>query len=61
MHAFPYDTQKCSLDFGNVMEPTELVNITTSMSEVDLQSFYDSNEFEVNSPEVDVFYFEVHF
>ena len=52
MLKFPFDTQKCSLDFGNVLEPAEVVNITTDMKAVDLQFFYPSNEFEVSSDEV---------
>ena len=52
MFSFPYDTQDCSLDFGNVLEPAEIVNISTASTQVDLQSFYESSEFEVDSPRV---------
>ena len=59
MFSFPYDTQDCSLDFGNVLEPAEIVNISTALTEVDLQSFYESSEFEVDSPQVDRLSFNV--
>ena len=53
MFDFPYDTQKCSLDFGNVLEPAETVNIVTPKEPVDLSSFYPSNEFDVHAAGVD--------
>ena len=47
MFKFPYDTQLCSLNFGNVLEPAELVNITWTYPEVNLDLFNPSNEFDV--------------
>ena len=47
---FPYDTQFCSLNFGNVLEPDELVNVITGdLPEVSLELFNPSNEFDVES------------
>ena len=59
MFNFPFDTQDCSLDFGNVLEPAEVVNITTFMKKVDLHSFYPSNEFDVSSERIDRYYYQV--
>ena len=53
MLEFPYDTQRCSLDFGNVLEPANVVNLTLPDEPVDLDSFYPSNEFDVYAPAVD--------
>ena len=48
MFKFPYDTQFCSLNFGNVLEPDELVNVTTGdLPEVNFDLFKPSNEFDV--------------
>ena len=49
MSEFPYDTQRCSLDFGNVLEPADVVNLTMADDPIDLQSFYPSNEFDVHA------------
>ena len=59
MYYFPYDSQDCALDFGNILEPAEIVNITTAISAVDLHSFYQSNEFIVNSGQVTRLAYEV--
>ena len=59
MFSFPYDTQDCALDIGNVLEPAEIVNITNSTSQVDMQSFYSSSEFEVDALEITRLTFEV--
>ena len=61
MYTFPYDTQTCHLDFGNVMEPTEMVNVTSNMNYVDLQSFYLSSEFEVSTLPIERFLYGVSF
>ena len=47
MFKFPYDTQYCSLNFGDIVEHAELVNITWGYPEVDLNMFRPSNEFDV--------------
>ena len=49
MFKFPYDTQYCSLNFGNIIEPAELINITWDIPEVGLNMFSSSNEFDVKS------------
>ena len=49
MFKFPYDTQFCSLKFGNVLEPDELVKVMWELPEVDLGLFTPSNEFFVES------------
>ena len=55
MLEFPYDTQRCYLDFGNVLEPIETVNIAMTDEPVDLRSFYPSNEFDVYAADVKVY------
>ena len=50
MFKFPFDTQQCSLDFGNVLE---LINITAGQKTIDLRSFYSSNEFDVSSDKIE--------
>ena len=59
MFNFPYDTQTCSLDFGNVVEPAKVVNITTDMNAVDMQSFSPSGEFHVSSSKLERISYEV--
>ena len=52
MFKFPYDTEYCSLNFGNIIEPAELVDLTWDTPEVDL-IFNPSNEFDVKSQAAD--------
>ena len=59
MFKFPYDKQICALKFGNVVEPAEVVNITTDVDDVDLDLFYPSNEFAVESHRVDTASYQV--
>ena len=59
MFKFPYDKQICSLEFGNVIEPAEVVNISAATDEVDLDLFYSSSEFSVESHAVDTVSFQV--
>ena len=53
MFKFPYDTQYCSLNFGNIIEPAELVDLTWDTPEVDLNIFNPSNEYDVKSQVAD--------
>ena len=59
MFSFPYDWQDCALDFGNILKPAELVNISTAIAAVDLQSFYQSSEFIVDPRPVTRLEYEV--
>ena len=59
MFYFPYDTQLCALDFGNIVEPAEMMNISTDQVEIDTQSFYASSEFTVEASHIDYVSFEV--
>ena len=49
MFKFPYDTQFCFLNFGNVLEADALVSVTWVLPEVGLGFFNPLNEFDVES------------
>ena len=50
MFKFLYDTQFCCWNFGDAIEPDELVNATIlDLPEMDLDLFNISNEFDVES------------
>ena len=50
MFMFPYDTQLCHLDFGNVMEIDTVENISMGLGEAfQLDLYSPSNEFDLKS------------
>ena len=52
MFMFPYDTQICSLEFGNVIETDLFVNVTRYPDNGSSLIFYsESNEFVLKSME----------
>ena len=53
MFMFPYDTQICDLDFGNVMEIDTVENVSAGLHDVLRLEFYSpSNEFDLQSTHV---------
>ena len=53
MFKFPYDSQKCYLDFGNTAELDSMVNITVEKRlGFSLEFYSESNEFHLKSTEV---------
>ena len=52
MFLFPYDTQICHLDFGNVMEIDKFVNVSSTPNSAFKYDLYSpSNEFQLRSTE----------
>ena len=45
MFKFPFDTQTCSLDFGNVIHVKGAVTLVANIDEVDQGFYLDSKEF----------------
>lgn len=46
MYKFPFDTQECNLDFGNLLHMAEMVNLRTVNQTIDMSSYIESREFE---------------
>ena len=46
MRAFPFDTQICSLNFGNMMHDSSQVDLNVSLPVVDTEFYMASNQFE---------------
>ncbi len=60
MSEFPWDTQTCFLDFGNLIHEESMVNISIAVSTVNLDFYLPNKEFDLTSTSASRMTFELN-